>query len=201
MASKTPHRPIYSSPSPPCTKIKKSILKSTSSDGDLFFRGGSNVLKPNHITRYEYPCPLHLPRSSLCLQTPTNASRRSRPQGQGRANFSTDGTMSLTITRAYRDLPCASNLAEFSAHEKTQDKKHTNPLGCTMAHATKYPGNTLLQSEKFAMKNGLMYIVKRTTFILLKDGGFAREEEVYEILCRDRRKMQPLSQAGFDSWW
>jgi hypothetical protein len=109
--------------------------------------------------------------------------------------------MSLTITHAYRDLPSASSLAGFSAHEKTQDKKHTNPLGCTMAHVTKYPGNTLLQSGKFAMKNGLMYIVKWTSCIPLKDGGFAREEEVYEILCRDQRKMQPLSQAGFDSWW
>jgi hypothetical protein len=109
------------------TKTKKSILKSTSSDGDLFFRGGSNVLKPNHITRYEYPCPLHLPRSSLCLQTPTNASRRSRPRGQGRANFSTDGTMFLTITRAYRDLPCASNLAGFSAHEKNSRQETYEP--------------------------------------------------------------------------
>jgi hypothetical protein len=61
---------------------KKSILKSTSSDGDLFFRGGGNVLKPNHIARYEYPCPLHLPRSSLRLQIPTDASRRSRPKAK-----------------------------------------------------------------------------------------------------------------------
>jgi hypothetical protein len=58
----------------------------------------------------------------------------------------------------------------------------------------------LLQSGKFATKNGLMYITKRSTSIPLKDGEFAKEEEVYEIACKDWRKMRPPNQLGYDSW-
>ena len=70
-----------------------------------------------------------------------------------------------------------------------------------MARITKYPGNTLLQSGKFATKRGLMYIVKRTTSISVSGGSFVREEDIYEIPCKDWRKMQPPSHPGYDSWW
>jgi hypothetical protein len=89
-------------------------------------------------------------------------------------------------------------------HEKDADKTHTNPLGRAMSRITKYAGNTLLQSGKFATKNGLMYIVKRTSSISLEEGGFAREEEVYEIKCADWRGMRPpshISSLRYDSWW
>jgi hypothetical protein len=59
----------------------------------------------------------------------------------------------------------------------------------------------LLQSGNSATKNGLMYIIKRTTSIPLKHGEFAKEEEVYEIACKDWWKMWPRSQLGYDSRW
>ena len=164
-------------------------------DSSLFFRSGASVLKPNHITRYEYPCPLKFPLSSLRLQSPVNASQRSRPQGRG--DFGIDGSVFITITRAYRS---GSDFASTSARECLEDSRCKNPLGRAMARVTKYPGNTVLQSGKFKLRNGgLAYVIKHRTSVPLGHGEFGREEQVYEIPCETWRNMQPPSEPGHDS--
>lgn len=170
-------------------------------NSELFFRGGASLLKPNHITRYEYPCKLHLPLSSMRLQTPVNASKRSRPQGQGRADFGIEGTTFLTVTRAYRNVSTKTELEGIFDFEKEQDARSPNSLGQAMSRVTKYAGNTLLQSGKFMTKEGLKYIIKRTTVIPTSDKSFFRDEAVYEIPCGQWRAMQPPSRPGHDSWW
>ncbi|KAF2829882.1 hypothetical protein CC86DRAFT_177091 [Ophiobolus disseminans] len=165
------------------------------STSDIVFRGGASILKPNHITRYSYPCTLHLFLSRLRLQTPVNASQRSRPQG--RSDFGIDGSTFLTISRAYRTAPHRSALAI----EREADSTSTNPLGRAMSRVTKSAGNTLLQSGKFQLRDGMTYVIKRTTTIPLADGAFAREEDVYEIPCQAWRSMRPPSAPGHDSWW
>jgi hypothetical protein len=176
----------------------KGILKHRpAEDPSLFFRGGASLLKPNHITRYEYPCKLDLPLSSLRLQTPINASKRSRPQGRG--DFGIDGSTFLTITRAFSDAPTKSDFDTLARENKIE--KDLNALGRAMARVTKYAGNTLLQSGKFKLKDGMKFVIKRTTSIPLTDGSFGREEQLYEIPCDQWRKLQPRSTPGHDSWW
>jgi hypothetical protein len=167
-------------------------------NSDIFFRGGASLLKPNHVTRYEYPCLLHFPLASLRLQLPSNASKRSRPQGQSRADFGVDGTTFLTVTRAYHD---AASFSHTSARGQALDMQSSNPLGRAVARVTKYPGNTLLQSGKFATPQGLVYVVKRVTSVAAPRGECVREEQVYDIACTAWRGMQPPSEPGHDSWW
>jgi hypothetical protein len=183
------HRP-FSNPLP--------VMPKGNATSDVFFRGGASLFKPNHVTRYEYPCLLHFPLSSLRLQLPHNASKRSRPQGQSRADFGVHGTTFLTITRAYRD---AADFSHKSKKGQDLDMKSPNPLGRAMARVTKYPGNTVLQSGKFATPQGLVYVVKRVTSICAPGGKFVHEEQVYEIPCTAWRGMQPPSEPGHDSWW
>ena len=163
-----------------------------------FFRGGGSILKPNHITRYEYPCPLQYPVAALRLQHPINPSQRSRPQGRG--DFGPSGSIFLTITHAHSAAPTQAHLTADSTH----DKSSANPLGRAMARITQYPGNTLLQSGKFKKREGLVYVVKRTTNIPLggeDKGKFGKEEEVYVIPCSEWRGLMPQSRPGHDSWW
>ncbi|KAI8934658.1 hypothetical protein NX059_008349 [Plenodomus lindquistii] len=168
-------------------------------DPTLFFHSGSSTLKPNHITRYEYPHPLHHGIAALYLQAPLNASTRSRPQGRG--TFGPNGATFLTITRSMLHLHSATELTSQSAH----DKASANPLGRAMARVTKYPGNTVLQSGKFRKRRGFVYVVKRITSIPIEaakgEGGYMREEAVYEIACSEWRGMRPGSVPGHDSWW
>lgn len=172
----------------------------TYSQSDIF-RGGASVLKPSHITRYEYTCTLHLPLSSLRLQRPVNASQCSRPQRRG--DFGPDRSIFLTITRAYRDLLTKDDFVHMSSQELEVDLQHKNPLGRAMTRLTKYPGNTLLQSGKFQMqmKGEMNFVIKRITSIPLSNGGFGKEVEVYEIPCKEWRDLRPPSSPGHDSWW
>jgi hypothetical protein len=170
-------------------------------DSDIFFRGGASMLKPNHITRYEYPCNLQFPLSTLRIQTPVNASKRSRPQGQGRAHFGIEGSTYLTVTRSYRNAPTSFEFEDICKQEKEQDTRSPNALGRALSRMTKYAGNTLLQSGKFMTKEGLMYIIKRTTMIRTTENSFFRDEATYEISCKQWRAMRPPSEPEYDSWW
>ncbi|KAF2847775.1 hypothetical protein T440DRAFT_188282 [Plenodomus tracheiphilus IPT5] len=167
------------------------------------FHGGSNTLKSNHITRYEYPWPLHHGIQALYLQPPSNASTRPRPQGRG--DFGPNGAIFLTISRATQHATSEAELVLETAN----DNSSTNPLGRAMARVTWYPGNTLLQSGKFKKKEGFVYVIQRTTRIPVRnivDGdvgvrGFAREEVVYVILCSRWRGMRTGGLPGHDGWW
>jgi hypothetical protein len=64
----------------------------------------------------------------------------------------------------------------------------------------KYAGNILLQSGKFKIKEGLKYIIKRTTMIPTSDKFFFHDEAMYEIPCDKWRSMQPQN-PGHDHWW
>ncbi|KAH9875199.1 hypothetical protein J1614_004689 [Plenodomus biglobosus] len=164
----------------------------------LYLHGGASVLKPNHITRYEYPNPLHYGIEALYIQSPTDAATRSRPQGRG--DFGPHGAVFLTISRS----TCALSTDIELISETANDKSSTNPLGRAMARVTRYPGNTLLQSGKFKTKEGFVYVIKRTTSIPLNgvDGrSFAREEALYVVPCSQWRSMKPPSTPGHDSWW
>jgi hypothetical protein len=69
-----------------------------------------------------------------------------------------------------------------------------------MARMIKYAGNTLLQIGKFKTKEGLKYIIKRTTMIPTSDKFFFHDEAIYEIPCDKWRSMQPQN-PGHDHWW
>ncbi|KAF2130744.1 hypothetical protein P153DRAFT_204239 [Dothidotthia symphoricarpi CBS 119687] len=168
-------------------------------DPEIFFRGGSNVLKPNHITRYQYPHPLDHGIPALRLQLPANSAKRSRPQGHG--DFGIDGATFLTITRSYREPPTEADFRSWSDTETKRDAKSRNPLGRAMTRMTKYAGNTLLKSGKFAKRGGLVYVVNRVTSIPLAGDGFGKEEDTYNIPCDQWRGLKPLSTPGHDSWW
>lgn len=173
---------------------------------ELFFRGGASVLKPNHITRYIYPSLCGYPKACLRLQPPANSKKRSRPQGAN--SWGEDGHTFLTISKALKPAPTNAQFTQWSTTEVDKDLKSKNPLGRAMARVTKYAGNTVLESGKFALKKGapLVYVIKRTTMIPL--GGsdvskFGREEEEYRIECDKWRSMQSPTMKGHehDSWW
>jgi hypothetical protein len=168
---------------------------------DTFFRGGGSVLKPNHITRYIYPSLCGHPATSLRLQNPVDSKKRSRPQGA--FSWGVDGHAFITITRSYRDEPTKSAFEHASTRDSEQDGKSANPLGRAMARVTKYAGNTLLESGKFALGKGepLVYVVKRTTAIVPTDGEVGKEEDMYVIECGRWRGMMPMTEPGHDSWW
>lgn len=175
-------------------------------DAELFFRGGGSVLKPNHITRYIYPSLCGYPKECLRLQLPANSAKRSRPQGAN--SWGEDGHTFLTITKALKPAPTEAQFAQWSTVESAKDTQSKNPLGRAMARVTKYAGNTVLESGKFALKRGepLVYIVKRKTVIPLggsDTGRFGREEKEYRIECGKWRSMQPPMVKGHehDCWW
>jgi hypothetical protein len=147
---------------------------------ECFFRGGGTILKPNHITHYEYPCPLHYSVAALYLQAPMKAAQRSRPQGRG--DFGTEDAIFLTITHAHSAAPTSAEFQTLLVEESVRDKGSANPLGRVMARITNYPGNTVLQSGKFKKRDEeFVYIVKRTSKIPLGGsdvGRFGEEEEV-----------------------
>ncbi|CAO2651123.1 Nn.00g094200.m01.CDS01 [Neocucurbitaria sp. VM-36] len=188
---------------------KKAALKPKKlnlQESELFFRGGASVLKPNHITRYIYPSLCSYPKACLRLQPPTNSNKRSRPQGAN--SWGEDGHTFLTITRALKAAPTKVQFTQWSKVESAKDLQSKNPLGRAMARITKYAGNTVLESGKFAQKKGqpLVYVIKRTTVIPLggsDEGKFGREEEEYRIECGKWRSMQPPTVKGHehDSWW
>lgn len=74
-----------------------------------------------------------------------------------------------------------------------------------MTRVTRYAGNTVLESGKFALKGyaGLVYMIKRKSSILLEGGGFGIEEEKYVIECEKWRSLIPPTEdgGGHDSWW
>lgn len=182
----------------------RGILKPPAEQSEIFFRGGGSVLKPNHITRYVYPSLCGYPQEYLRLQNPVNSKRRSRPQGS--LCWGTDGHTFLTITRSYRGAPSRTDFEHMSAEERKQDDDSANPLGRAMTRMTKYTGNTLLESGKFALKKGesLVYVIKRTTSILLtgREGQhFGVEQETYIIECNKWRALTPPTDPGHDSWW
>ncbi|KAF1997948.1 hypothetical protein P154DRAFT_578477 [Amniculicola lignicola CBS 123094] len=166
------------------------------------FRGGGSVLKPNHMTRYLYPCLLGYPASSFRLQIPKWSTHRRRPQGQG----AFDKTF-ITLTRAANPPPNLSQFKSWILAETAKDKHDENPIGRAMKRVTRYPGNTLLESGKFKLKRGdegLFYIVKRTTSLVLggdQQGQVAVDEDCYGIPCARWRELQPYCRSGPDSWW
>ena len=168
---------------------------------DTFFRGGGSFLKPNHITRYIYPSLCGHPATCLCLQNPVDSKKRSRPQGA--FSWGVDGHAFITITRAYRDAPTTSAFEYASKRDVEQDSRSENPLGRAITQVTKYAGNTVLESGKFALAKGepLVYVVKRTTAIVLPSGEVGKEEETYVIECDKWREMMPMPEPGHDSWW
>ncbi|KAJ4369049.1 hypothetical protein N0V83_006132 [Neocucurbitaria cava] len=185
---------------------KKSNPKQPDPQGsELFFRGGASVLKPNHITRYIYPSLCGYPKACLRLQPPANSKKRSRPQGAN--SWGEDGHTFLTISKALNPAPTNAQFTQWSTTEVSKDLKSKNPLGRAMVRVTRYAGNTVLESGKFALKKGapLVYVVKRTTVIPLGGsdvGKFGREEEEYprpdiEAHVTLYRKPPPSKQAEF----
>lgn len=159
-------------------------------------------MKPNHITRYEYPCPLHYGIQALYIQPPINAAQRSRPQGRG--DFGPNGAVFLTITRSTRQASTQADFEQQLASKTQHDKSSSNALGKAMARVTRFQGNTLLQSGKFKKQQGFVYVIQRTTSIPLGgigSGAFGKEEATYIIPCSQWRGLKPPSEPGHDSWW
>jgi hypothetical protein len=170
------------------------------------FRGNGSVLSPHHMTRYIYPSHLSLPKSWLLLQSPANASERSRPVG--RASYGTNGTDFVTITPSGRPPPTKTQFDAWLTAEKADDGESGNPLGRAMRRVSGYQGNTVLESGKFRMrKDGpLVYVIRRRTSVLLggkDEGGFGVDEDLYEIECKKWWDVRPERKEGegHDSWW
>jgi hypothetical protein len=155
-------------------------------DTELLFRGGSSVLKPNHITRYTYPSLCGYPPGCLRLQPPSHSHQRSRPQGAN--SWGKDGHTFLTITRTWKPALDEAHFTAWSTVELKKDGQSANPLGRAMARISQYVGNTVLESGKFQLRRGeeMVYVVKRTSVVVLggaDKGKFGKEVEEYVVPC------------------
>lgn len=166
---------------------------------EVHSRGNGSVLKPNHITRYIYPALLY-PKHSLLLQGPFNCSQRSRPQGSG----SWDTTF-VTIDRASRPLLTQGQFAQYVTANKPSDHKSRNPLDRAMRRVTAWPGNTILECGKFELQGPprTVFVIKRTTVLMLDSRSFARDEDMYEIPAHKWNRMmsERTDLNTHDYWW
>jgi hypothetical protein len=166
------------------------------------FRGGDDVLKPNHITRYIYPSLFDnhpsYPAYALRLQNPKNAAQRSRPQGEG----SWDTTFA-TITRAPKPPPTNVQFNAWIVKEKKKDRACENALGRAMRRVSGWPGNTKLECGKFELKPGrFVFVLRRTTVLVLSgadQGKYGRDEDWYQVPAEKWRAMKTNDE--WDSWW
>ena len=160
-------------------------------------------MRPNHMTRFIYPSLCDTPREMLRLQPPIDPLSRTRPQGSGM--WGKDGTTFISLTRAVKPSPTPAEFKVWILAESQKDYQSANPLGRAMQRISGFQGNTVLESGKFMSWSGQMlyFVIKRTTSLAIKGGGFETDICQYQINVDDWHNLKPKSsdEGEHDSWW